>query len=71
MIILWGYYFTKFYEDMTKNVDFSSMANFWMCLVFFSSDFTYNALKGNLKILSILNFYELPFLSQLIYERVI
>ena len=32
--------FTKFHEDMTKNVDFSSLANFWECLVFISSDFS-------------------------------
>ena len=31
--------FTKFHEDMTKNVDFSSLDNFWECLVFISSDF--------------------------------
>ena len=31
--------FAKFHEDRTKIVDFSLMANFWKCAVFFSSDF--------------------------------
>ena len=31
--------FTKFHEDTTKNVDFLSLANFFDCLIFISSDF--------------------------------
>ena len=31
--------FTKFHEDRTKIKNFLLMANFWKCLVFFSSDF--------------------------------
>ena len=34
--------FTKFHEDKTKIVDFSLMANFLKCAVFFSSDFIWN-----------------------------
>ena len=31
--------FTKFHEDRTKIEDFLSMASFWKCAAFFSSDF--------------------------------
>ena len=33
--------FVKFHEDRTKNVDFLLLANFLMCLVFYSPDFIY------------------------------
>ena len=31
--------FTEFHKDRTKSVDFLIRANFWMCAVFYSSDF--------------------------------
>ena len=41
--------FTKFHENLTKNVDFLSMANFCICL-FFSTHFKY---LGKLVVLKI------------------
>ena len=35
--------FTKFHEDRTKIVDFLLIANFLVCAVFYSPDFTKNA----------------------------
>ena len=32
--------FTMFHKDVTKNLDFSLLTNFWECLFFISSDFS-------------------------------
>ena len=32
--------FKKFHENRTKTVDFEILVNFWMCLLFFDSDYT-------------------------------
>ena len=34
--------FKKFHEDRTKTVDFSLIANFRMCLIFYDSDFSFS-----------------------------
>ena len=40
--------FTKFHKDWTKNVDFLLLANFWMCLIFFTQTlYVKNAARGS------------------------
>ena len=50
MKIIKSWVFAKFHEDRTKNVVFFLMANIWMCLIFYSSDFIAKKISYHAKI---------------------
>ena len=50
---MWCYYFTKFHEYRTKNVDFILLVNFWMKIIFFTLTLgTFKPIFQNWRILS-------------------